>query len=357
MHDAVERECLAVRHAAGVMDASTLGKIELVGPDAATFLDRLYTNRMSTLAVGSIRYGLMLGLDGMVFDDGVSMRLADDRFLITTTTGGAAKVMDHVEEWLQTEWPDLRVYATSVTEQWATIAVNGPKAREVLAAAGTDIELGAVAFPFMTWREGEVAGMPARVARVSFSGELAYEINVAAFLGAPMWEAVLAAGAPLGLTPYGTESMHVLRAEKGFVIVGQDTDGTVTPHDLGMSWIVRTDDSDFIGKRSLRRPDSARSDRKQLVGLLPVDPGRWLPEGSQVVSPEHAGAAPPVPMLGHVTSSYRSPVLDRTFALAMVAGGHDRIGGHVVAPTLDGPIEAEVTAPVFYDPEGARRDG
>ncbi|CAN5679539.1 2Fe-2S iron-sulfur cluster-binding protein [soil metagenome] len=357
MHEAVDRECLGVRRAAGVMDASTLGKIELVGPDLGVLLDRVYTNRMSTLAVGSIRYGLMLGLDGMVFDDGVAMRLADDRFLITTTTGGAARVMDHVEEWLQTEWPDLRVYATSVTEQWATIAVNGPKAREVLVATGSGIDLDAPVFPFMTWREGEVAGMPARVARVSFSGELAYEINVAGHLGAPMWDAVLAAGEPLGLTPYGTESMHVLRAEKGFVIVGQDTDGTVTPHDLGMSWIVRTDDSDFIGRRSLRRADTARTDRKQLVGLLPIDPARWVPEGSQVVSPEHAGAEPPMPMLGHVTSSYRSAVLGRTFALAMVAGGRDRIGGHVVAPTLDGPIEAEVTAPVFYDPEGARRDG
>jgi sarcosine oxidase subunit alpha len=357
MHAAVERECLAVRRAAGVMDASTLGKIELVGPDVAAFLDRLYTNRMSTLAVGSIRYGLMLGLDGMVNDDGVAIRLSEDRFLITTTTGGAARVMDHVEEWLQTEWPELHVYATSVTEQWATIAVNGPLARDVLAAAGTEIDLDAAAFPFMTWRDGEVGGMPARVARVSFSGELAYEINVAGYLGLAMWDAVLAAGEPLGLTPYGTEAMHVLRAEKGFVIVGQDTDGTVTPHDLGMSWIVRKDDSDFIGRRSLRRPDMMRSDRKQLVGLLPVDPGVWLPEGAQVVSPEHAEAAPPVPMLGHVTSSYRSPVLDRTIALAMVAGGRDRVGGHVVSPAPGGPIPCDVVAPVFYDPQGARRDG
>ncbi len=357
MRVAVERECLAVRRQAGVMDASTLGKIDLVGPDVATFLDRLYTNRMSTLRVGSIRYGLMLGLDGMVFDDGVAMRLAEDHFLITTTTGGAAKVMDHVEEWLQTEWPDLRVYATSVTEQWATIAVNGPAARDVLVAAGTDLDLDAAAFPFMTWREGEVAGLPARVARVSFSGELAYEINVAGDCGLAMWDAVLGVGEPLGLTPYGTEAMHVLRAEKGFVIVGQDTDGTVTPHDLGMSWIVRKDDSDFIGRRSLRRPDTMRADRKHLVGLLPLDRDRWLPEGAQVVSPEHATASPPVPMLGHVTSSYRSTALGRTFALAMVAGGRERIGGHVVAPTLDGPIEAEVTSPVFYDPEGTRRDG
>jgi sarcosine oxidase subunit alpha len=357
MRKAVERECLAVRRAAGVMDASTLGKIELRGPDAATFLDRRYTNRMSTLAVGSIRYGLMLGLDGMVWDDGVAMRLAEDRFLITTTTGGAARVMDHVEEWLQTEWPDLRVYATSVTEQWATIAVNGQLARDVLDAAGTDIGLDARAFPFMTWRDGEIAGMPARVARVSFSGELAYEINVAGYLGLAMWDAVLAAGAPFGLTPYGTEAMHVLRAEKGFVIVGQDTDGTVTPHDLGMSWIVRKDDSDFIGKRSLRRRDTMRPDRKHLVGLLPVDPTLWLPEGAQLVSPEHATTPPPVPMLGHVTSSYRSPVLDRTFALAMVRGGRERIGGRVVSPTLRGPVECDVIAPAFYDPEGERRDG
>jgi sarcosine oxidase subunit alpha len=357
MHAAVERECLAVRRAAGVMDASTLGAIELVGPDVGAFLDRLYTNRMSTLAVGSIRYGLMLGLDGMVLDDGVAMRLAEDRFLITTTTGGAATVMDHVEEYLQTEWPELQVYATSVTEQWSTIAINGPASRDVLSAAGTDIDVEAAAFPFMTWREGHVAGIPARVARVSFSGELAYEINVAGNLGLRMWDAVLAAGQPFGLTPYGTESMHVLRAEKGFVIVGQDTDGTVTPHDLGMSWIVRRDDSDFIGRRSLRRADTVRPDRKQLVGLLPTDPTVWLPEGAQLVSPEHASTQPPVPMLGHVTSSYRSPELERTFALAMVAGGRERIGGHVVSPTPRGPVDCAVVPPVFYDPEGARRDG
>jgi sarcosine oxidase subunit alpha len=209
----------------------------------------------------------------------------------------------------------------------------------------------------MTWRDGEIAGMLARVARVSFSGELAYEINVAGYLGLAMWDAVLAAGAPFGLTPYGTEAMHVLRAEKGFVIVGQDTDGTVTLHDLGMSWIVRKDDSDFIGKRSLRRRDTMRPDRKHLVGLLPVDPTVWLPEGAQLVSPEHATTPPPVPMLGHVTSSYRSPVLDRTFALAMVRGGRERIGGRVVSPTPRGPVECDVVAPSFYDPEGERRDG
>ena len=346
-----------MRNAVGVMDASTLGKIEVVGPDAAAFLDRMYTNRMSTLAVGSIRYGLMLGLDGMVFDDGVVMRLAEDRFFVTTTTGGAANVLDHFEEWLQTEWPDLRVYCTSVTEQWATVAVNGPRARELMGALETDVPLDAEAFPFMTVRDGTVAGMPARIARVSFTGELAYEINVEGWLGRPMWEAVMAAGEPFGVTPYGTEAMHLLRAEKGFVIVGQDTDGTVTPGDLGMSWIVRKDDSDFVGRRSLSRPDTVRPDRKQLVGLLPVDPDAWLPEGAQMVAPASVGMAPPVPMLGHVTSSYRSPTLGRTFALAMVAGGRSLVGTTLVAPLPGGDIEAEVTAPVFYDERNERRDG
>ena len=352
---AVLRESLAVRTGVGVMDASTLGKIDVTGPDAGAFLDRMYTNRMSTLAVGSIRYGLMCGVDGMAFDDGVAMRLADDRFFVTTTTGGAAKVLDHFEEWLQTEWPDLRVYCTSVTEQWATIAMNGPRARDVLAALGTDIVLSADAFPFMRFLDGEVAGLQARVARVSFSGELAYELNVAGWHGLAMWEAVMAAGEPFGITPYGTEAMHVLRAEKGFPIVGQDTDGTVTPHDLGMSWIVRKDDSDFLGKRSFRRVDTRRSDRKQLVGLLPTDPQALIPEGAQLVV-EDTGRIP-MPMVGHVTSSYRSAILDRTFALAMVEGGQAIQGQTLYAPLPDATIAAVVTAPVFYDPRGARRDG
>lgn len=355
MDAAVLRECLAVRTGVGVMDASTLGKIDVVGPDAAAFLDRMYTNRMSTLAVGSIRYGLMCGVDGMAFDDGVVVRLADDRFFVTTTTGGAAKVLEHLEEWLQTEWPDLRVYCTSVTEQWATIAMNGSRARDVLAALGTDVDLSPEAFPFMTFRDGEVAGLPTRAARVSFSGELAYELNVAGWHGLAMWEAVMAAGEPFGIVPYGTEAMHVLRAEKGFPIIGQDTDGTVTPHDLGMSWIVRKDDSDFLGHRSFRRPDTSRADRKRLVGLLPVDPQALIPEGAQLVV-EDTGRIP-MPMVGHVTSSYHSAILGRTFALAMLERGDERHGETVYAPLPEGTMAAVVTAPIFYDPEGARRDG
>jgi len=352
MDAAVARECLAVRNAAGVLDASTLGKIEVVGPDASAFLDRMYTNRMSTLAVGSIRYGFMLGLDGMVADDGVAMRLDEDRFFVTTTTGNAAMVLDRFEEWLQTEWPDLRVYCTSVTEQWADVAVAGPRARDVLSALGTDIDLSTDAFPFMTFRDGAVAGIPARVARVSFTGELSYEILIDGRRGLEFWKTVVAAGEPLGIQPYGTEAMHVLRAEKGFVIVGQETDGTVTPDDLGMGWIVRKDASDFIGRRSLRRSDTTRVGRKQLVGLLPEE---LLPEGAQLVE-EDTGRIP-MPMIGHVTSSYPSPALGRPIALAMVERGRERFGRTVFAPLPGVTISAEVVSPVFYDPEGTRHGG
>jgi sarcosine oxidase subunit alpha len=344
-----------------MIDASTLGKIEVVGADAPAFLDRMYTNAMSRLEVGRIRYGLMLGLDGMVFDDGVAMRLASDRYLVTTTTGGAARVLHRFEEWLQTEWPELRVRCTSVTEQWAAIAVAGPRSREVLQAAGTDMNVSRAAFPFMTWRDGEVAGVPARLARVSFSGELAFEVHVAGWHGQHMWEALLEAGRPFGITPYGTGAMDVLRAEKGFVLVGQDTDGTVTADDLGMSWIVNMRKGDFVGRRSLRRTDLIRRNRQQLVGLLPTEGDALLPEGAQLVAAEHAGASPPVPMLGHVTSSYRSATLGRTFALALLESGRERIGSTIYAWTRGAgdpsAIAATVTAPVLYDPEGARRDG
>ena len=355
MDAAVGREARAVREAAGLLDASTLGKIEVVGADAAAFLDRMYTNRMSTLEVGRIRYGLMLGLDGMLFDDGTAIRLDDDRFLVTTTTGGAAKVLDHFEEFLQTEWPHLQVYCTSVTEQWATLALAGPRAREILEAAGCDIDLDPSAFGFMSFRDGEVAGMRARVCRISFTGELSYEVNVRGTQGLAMWEALIAAGEPLGLTPYGTETMHLLRAEKGFVIVGQDTDGTATPGDLGMDWIVAMDKGDFIGRRSLRRPDTMRQGRKQLVGLLTADPDVPVPEGAQLVVQDTGQI--PMAMVGHVTSSYRSPNVGRAIALAMVEDGRTRLGETLFAPLPGRTLACEVVSPAFFDPEGARRDG
>ena len=350
MDAAVERECRAAREDVAAMDASTLGKIDVQGPDAAEFLDRIYTNAMSRLAVGACKYGVMCGADGMVFDDGVAMRLADDRFVVTTTTGNAAAVLAWMEEWLQTEWPDLRARCTSVTEHWATVAVVGPGSRALLRRLAPDMELDAEAFPFMRVRDGKVAGIGARVVRVSFSGELAFEVNVPRRHGLAVWGAVIAAGA----TPYGTETMHVLRAEKGYIIVGQETDGTQTPQDLGMDWVVSRSKS-FIGARSHRRSDGARPDRRQLVGLLPEDPDERLPEGAQLVGdPE---AAVPVPMLGHVTSSYRSAALGRTFALALIKGGRERMGETLYAPLPGGVIAATVCEPVFYDPEGRRRDG
>ncbi|GAA4618752.1 2Fe-2S iron-sulfur cluster-binding protein [Saccharopolyspora hordei] len=356
MAAAVHRECLAARTGVAVQDVSTLGRIEIVGPDAPEFLNRVYTNAFAKLPVGKARYGVMCTADGMVFDDGVSMRLAEDRYLMSTTTGGAATVLEWLEEWLQTEWPHLAVHCTSVTEQWAAVALVGPDSRAVLARLAPDLDVSNEAFGFLEFRETTLAnGISARISRISFSGELAYEINVESWYGLALWEAVFEAGQDFGITPYGTETMHVLRAEKGFVIVGQDTDGTVTPLDLGMDWVVSRR-KDFIGKRSFTRPDTARADRKQLVGLLPVDPGELLPEGAQLVEPD-TPLEPPVPMLGHVTSSYRSAVLDRTFALALVRGGRDRIGEVLHAPVDGRTIPVEVTEPVFYDVEGARRDG
>ncbi|MFD9042442.1 sarcosine oxidase subunit alpha family protein [Streptomyces bottropensis] len=356
MESAVLRECAAARDGVAFMDASTLGKIDVQGPDAAVFLDRLYTNMMSTLKVGMIRYGVMCRLDGMLFDDGTVIRLAQDRFLVTTTTGNAAAVLDWMEEWLQTEWPDLKVHCTSVTEQWATVALVGPRSRDVLGALAPQLAVSNDDFPFMAWRETAVAGIDARVCRISFSGELAYEINVLPWDALTLWQALYEAGAAYGITPYGTETMHVLRAEKGYPIVGQDTDGTVTPQDLGMSWVVSKKKPDFIGKRSYARADTLRTDRKHLVGLLPEDPGTFLPEGTHLVA-DSVLPAPPVPMLGHVTSSYRSAALGRTFALALIKGGRDRIGERLYAPVGDRLVPVTVASPVLYDPEGARRDG
>jgi sarcosine oxidase subunit alpha len=259
-----------------------------------------------------------------------------------------------MERWLQTEWPDLKVHFTSVTDHWATIAVVGPNSRAVVSSLCSDIDFSPEAFPFMTFREGTVAGVPARVFRISFSGELAYEVNVSANFGRHAWEAIMEAGKPHNITPYGTETMHVLRAEKGYIIVGQDTDGSITPVDAAMSWVIGKN-KDFIGKRSLSRSDTARADRKQLVGLLTEDPKEVLPEGGQIV--DDPSAPVPVPMLGHVTSSYYSACLGHSIAMAVVKGGHSRMGDTVKIPLVDGrTIPAKIASPVFYDPEGARQN-
>jgi sarcosine oxidase, subunit alpha len=352
MNAAVNRECRAVRSGVGIFDASTLGKIEVVGPDAAEFLNRMYTNPWKSLEPGRCRYGLLLKEDGFITDDGVSARLAPDRFHLTTTTGGAARVLNMMEDYLQTEWPDLNVWLTSTTEHYAVIALQGPMARKLLEPLVEGIDLSCDAFPHMAVREGKICGIPTRLFRVSFTGELGFEINVPTAYGRAVWERLMAEGTHYGITPYGTEAMHVLRAEKGFIIVGQDTDGTVTPYDAGLGWAVGKKKLDFVGKRSLARPDIVAPGRKQLVGLLTEDPKLVLEEGAQIVADPNQQI--PMTMIGHVTSAYWSEALGRSIAMALVAGGQERMGETLHIPMPDKTHRAKVSGMVFFDPEGAR---
>ncbi|MEK0082998.1 sarcosine oxidase subunit alpha [Benzoatithermus flavus] len=354
MHAAVARECRAVRSSVGIFDASTLGKIEVVGPDAAEFMNRMYTNAWTKLEPGRCRYGVMLREDGFVMDDGVVARLAPDRFHVTTTTGGAPRVLHMMEDYLQTEWPELDVWLTSTTEEWAVIAVQGPNARKVLEPLVEGIDLSPKAMPHMSVQVGRICGVPTRLMRVSFTGELGFEVNVPADYGRAVWEAIFAAGEPYGITPYGTETMHVLRAEKGYIIVGQETDGTATPDDVGLGWAVGKAKKDFVGKRALARAAMADANRKQLVGLLTEEPETVLEEGAQIVADPNQPV--PMKMLGHVTSAYWSEVLGKSIALAMVAGGRSRIGETLYVPMPDRTIKVSVVAPIFYDAEGARLD-
>ncbi|MEL6505932.1 MAG: sarcosine oxidase subunit alpha [Pseudomonadota bacterium] len=356
MHEAVDRECQTVRKVAGVFDASTLGKIEIVGPDAAAFMDKMYTNGWSKLKPGRAKYGIMLREDGFIYDDGVVGKLSADRFHVTTTTGGAPRVLNMMEDYLQTEFPDMQVWLTSTTEQWATIAVQGPKAREIIEPLVSGADISAEKFPHMSVVECEVAGVPGRLFRISFTGELGFEINVPADYGRALWEAIWERAEPMGACAYGTEAMHVLRAEKGYIIVGQDTDGTVTPQDAGLGWAIAKSKPDFVGRRGLKRPDLAtQKGRRHLVGLRTKNPKTVLEEGAQIVAdPEQTV---PMTMIGHVTSSYWSGTLGHSIAMALVEDGHDRMGETLHIPMPDETIEVEVTGTVFYDPKGEKLDG
>jgi sarcosine oxidase subunit alpha len=356
MQESVNRECLAVRNSVGILDASTLGKIDIQGPDAAEFITRMYTNSFLQLSPGRCRYGVMLKEDGMIFDDGVCACISDNHYLMFTTTGGAAGVLAWLELWQQTEWPELQVYFTSVTDHWATATISGPNARNVITKVCDDIDFSAENFGFMEWRDGNIADVAARVFRISFTGELSYEVNVSANYGYHVWEKLIEAGAEFNITPYGTETMHVLRAEKGFIIVGQDTDGSMTPADMNMDWVVGKNKSfSFIGERSLGRSDSVRANRKQLVGLKAIDSLTVLPEGSQIVNdPEQAI---PMDMQGHVTSSYYSANMGHSIAMAVIKGGLDRMGDIVYCPSADGTnAAAQIVSHVFYDPTGERQN-
>ena len=354
LHAAVSRECLATRSSVGIMDASTLGKIDVQGPDALAFLQRIYTHDVGKMKIGRCAYGIMLGEDGMVMDDGVMARLGEQHFYCTTTTGGAANVLSWLETWLQTEWPELDVYLTSVTDHYSTIAVVGPHSRRVLQKAGCSINLEQQQFPFMAVKNAHLAGLPVQLFRVSFSGELAFEINIDSCYALQMWQALMEAGKRFDITPYGTETMHVLRAEKGFIIVGQDTDGSVNPVDLKMNWML-SKAKDYLGKRSLSRPDSMRLDRKQLVGLVSHNNTTVLPEGAQLV--EQLNAAGAMTICGHVTSSYYSACLGYPIALALVVAGHSRKDETIIAAMTDGSkVAVKIVSPVFYDPKGERQN-
>jgi sarcosine oxidase subunit alpha len=350
--DAIAREVQAVRGGVGLVDVSTLGKIDVQGSDAAEFLDRIYTSGWKNLPVGRARYGVMLREDGMVFDDGTTSRVGETTYLMTTTTANAVKVMAHLEYYLQVVWPELRVQVTSVTEQWAAIAIAGPKCRHVLAPVMDGMDVGPAALPFMAVRDGSLRGIPARIFRISFSGELAYEINVPAEFGQAAWEALMAAGAPHGIIPYGVEAMGVMRIEKGHV-AGPEINGQTTPHDLGLGRMVSTR-KEFVGSAMLQREALRDPNRKAFVGLEPVDGRSRLRGGAQiVVDPK---ASPPVPMIGHVTSACFSPTLGRPIALALVSGGLRRKGEtlHACHPLRGETVAVKVVEPVFVDPLGGR---
>ncbi len=351
MHDAVQRESKAARDSAGILDASTLGKIDIQGTDASEFLNRVYTNAWSKLDIGKCRYGLMLNEDGMVYDDGVTTRLNENHYIMTTTTGGAATVLGKLEDYLQTEWPELDVYLTSVTDHYATISVCGPKSKKIISQVIPNLDLSDDNFPHMSFKDTKINEIKCRVMRISFTGEQSYEINVQANYGKSVWEKCMKAGKEFNITPYGTETMHLLRAEKGFIIVGQDTDATMTPIDLQMNWIVSKKKYDFIGKRSLYRSDTMRDDRKQLVGLLTENPDEVLEEGAQIVANFNKS---PVEMLGHVTSSYYSPNLKKSIALGFVRGGKNMMGQKLIIPMENKKINVTVADPVFLDKENKR---
>lgn len=353
-HDAVMRETKNTRENLGLLDASTLGKLIVKGPDAGKFLDMLYTNMMSTLKPGKCRYGLMCSENGFLIDDGVVARIDEDTFLCHTTTGGAERIHQHMEEWLQTEWWDWQVYVANVTEQYAQVAVVGPNARKALEKLG-GMDVSKEALGFMEWADGELAGFKVRVYRISFSGELSYEIAVDAGQGQAFWEALMVVGHDLGVMPYGTEALHILRAEKGFIMIGDETDGTVIPQDLGLHWAISKKKDDYLGKRAQARSHMTDPERWKLVGLETLS-GAVLPDGAYAVG-EGTNENGQRTTIGRVTSSYHSPNLGKGIAMGLVLHGPDRMGEVLEFPGTEGATyKARIVDPVFYDRDGEKAD-
>ena len=358
MYEAVQRESKELRNAAGILDGSTLGKIEIKGNDALEFVNLIYTNAFTKMKPMTARYALMLGEDGMIKDDGIVCKISDQHFIATTTTGGAAKVLSDMEEYAQTEWPHLNVHLNSITEQFSTFNISGPKSRAIMRKVFSDVDFSNDKFPFMTFKNVNYLDTQVRILRASFTGELGYEVYIAPKYGLELWEKFFRYGENLGLIPYGTETMHLLRAEKGYIVVGQDTDGTVTPLDLNLNWMIGKNKKDFIGKRSLSRSDTSRKGRKQLVGILAVDKSKIIEEGQHVVKSSSIPSKikSPIKYLGHITSSYHSPTLNYYVAMAMIEGGNDLIGKkfYVTQNRSLENISVEIVKPVFLDPENKR---
>ncbi len=352
--DAVTREINQTRNSLGMLDASTLGKLVVKGPDAGKFLDMLYTNMMSSLKVGKCRYGLMCSENGFLIDDGVVARIDDETFLCHTTTGGAERIHGWMEEWLQTEWWDWKVYVANVTEQFAQVAVVGPNARKVLEKLG-GMDVSKEALPFMEWRDGKIGEFDCRAYRISFSGELSYEIAVPASQGRAFWDALIEAGAEFGVMPYGTEALHVLRAEKGFIMIGDESDGTIIPQDLNMQWAISKKKEDFLGKRAQMRSYMASADRWKLVGLETQD-GSVIPDGAYIPADGH-NANGQRNVQGRVTSTYYSPTMDRGIAMGLVHKGPDRMGEVLEIPKLDGTsVRVKIVDQVFFDKDGEKQN-
>ena len=352
--DAVEREINQTRRSLGLLDASTLGKLLVKGPDAAKFLDMLYTNVMSSLQVGKCRYGLMCNENGFLIDDGVVARINEETFLCHTTSGGADYIHAQMEEWLQTEWWDWKVYVANVTEQFAQVSVVGPNARAVLEKLG-GMDVSKDALGFMEWKDGQIAGFEARAYRISFSGELSYEIAVPANQGLAFWRLLLEAGKEFDVMPYGTEALHVMRAEKGFIMIGDETDGTVIPQDLGMSWAISKKKIDFLGKRAQERSHMLDPNRWRLVGLETTD-ASVLPDGAYAVG-QGRNANGQKNTIGRVTSTYYSPTLSRGIAMGLVHKGSERMGEIIDFPKVDGTVvKVKIVDPVFFDKDGEKQN-
>ncbi len=353
---AIAREVLAVRHGVALFDGSPLGKIEVGGRDAATFLDRLYYHRLSDLKVGRVRYVFLLTEHGKLYDDGVVARLAEDRFLLSPSSSHAAGVHAMVEEWRQTGWPELEVVASNVTTAWATFAVTGPKARSVVARLPVAADLSAKALPHMGFVQTELDGVPLRIARVSFTGELSFEFSVPAAYGPALYRRLADLGRPERIVPLGSEALLILRAEKGYVLIGRDTDGNSEPQDLGVTAPMRSKQHDFVGRRSLLRPVSRDPGRLELVGLVNSVADEAIPTGAHMYERQEDGTRR---SRGYVTSAYRSPTLSHPIALAILADGRalQAAGAEVDLFHLGRTYRARVVSPVFYDPAGERLRG